>query len=186
MKELKNIWKSINNHKSSLAIALALQSNMDVWKPPPQLVFKLNFDVAVFMETGTSGFGAIIRKDSSEVMAAMSAKDPSVSCSEVEMLACRKAMEFATEVGFLELVREGDNVNVMTAISFSKPNLSLLGNVVNDIQYLIHGLHWVNISCTRRGGNRVVHALAQHVRNINNDMYWIKDSPPPTMEAFFF
>lgn len=74
-------------------------------------------------------------------MAAMSAKDPSVSCSEVEMLACRKAMEFATKVGFLELVREGDNVNVMTAISFSKPNLSLLENVVDDIQYLIHGLH---------------------------------------------
>ncbi|XP_075645667.1 uncharacterized protein LOC142616768 [Castanea sativa] len=158
---------------------------MDVWKPPPQSVFKLNFDAFVFIETGTSGFGAIIRKDSGEVMAAMSAKDPPVSYSEVEMLACRKAMEFATNVGFSELVREGDNVNVITAIPFSKLNLSLLGNVVDDIQYLIHGLHWVNISCTRRGGNKVVHALAQHARNINNDMYWIKDSPPPIMEAFF-
>ena len=109
-----------------------------------------------------------------------------MSCSdETEMLACRKAMEFATDGGFSELVVEGDNVNVMIAISPSMPNQSLLGNVMEDIQYLIQGLRWVNISCTRRGGNKVVHDLAQHAKNINDDMYWIQDTPPPAMEALF-
>ena len=45
--------------------------------------------------------------------------------------------------------------------------LSLLGNVVEDVHQLIHGLHRVNICCTRRGANRVAHVIAQHARNIS-------------------
>ena len=52
-----------------------------------------------------TGFGAIIRNDKGEVMAAMSAGGPLVSSSEeAELLACRKAVEFATDAGFSELV----------------------------------------------------------------------------------
>ena len=35
------------------------------------------------------------------------------------------------------------------------------------------------------GGNRVAHVIAQHARNISNDMYWMEDSPPPAMEALY-
>ena len=77
----------------------------DVWKPPPNLVFKLNFDAAVFVEAERTGFGAIIRNDKGEVMASISAGGPPVSSSEeAELLACRKAVEFATDAGFSELV----------------------------------------------------------------------------------
>ena len=86
----------------------------EVWKPPPALVFKLNFDAAVFLENQSIGFGAIIQNDKGEVMAAMAAVGPPVSSSEeAELLACRKAVEFATDAGFPELVIEGDNSNVM-------------------------------------------------------------------------
>ena len=64
-------------------------------------------------------------------------------------------------------------------------DLSLLGNVVEDVHQLIRGLHRVNICCTRRGGNRVAHVIVQYARNISNDMYWMEDSPPPTMEALY-
>ena len=64
-------------------------------------------------------------------------------------------------------------------------NLSLIGNVVEYIHHLIHDLYWVNICCTRRGGNKVAHALAQHARNISNDMYWMEDSPPLDMEGLY-
>ena len=67
-------------------------------------------------------------------MAAMSAGGPPVSSSEeAELLACRKTVEFATDAGFLELVIEGDNNNVMRALSSSLADLSLLGNVVDDV-----------------------------------------------------
>ena len=131
--------------------------------------------MAIFSESNSSWFGAIIRNDKGEVMATMSAKGPSVSSNdEAELLACRKAMEFATDAGFLELVVERDNANVMKAMSSSMANLSLLGNVVKDVHQLILDLHWVNICYTRRGGNRLAHVLAQHARNISDYEAWVR------------
>ena len=110
---------------------------------------------------------------------------PVSSSEEAELLACRKAVEFATDARFSELVIEGDNSNVMKALSSSSANQSLLGNVVDDVCHLVCGMHWVNFSCIRRGGNRVVHALAQHARNIFEDVFWMEDSPPPALNALY-
>ena len=87
-------------------------------------------------------------------MAVISTGGPPVSSSEeAELLACRKAVEFATDARFSELVIEGDNSNVMKALSSSSANQSLLGNVVDDVRHLVCGMHWVNFSCIRRGDN---------------------------------
>ena len=59
---------------------------------------------------------------------------------EAELLACRKAIEFAVDAGFSELVIEGDNSSVITTISTMKIDQSLVVNVVEDIQHLIHNL----------------------------------------------
>ena len=126
------------------------QSNWDSWKPSPHLVYKINFDASVFSSLDKSGFGAVIRNDKGEVMAA---KGPAVFCSEeAEFLACRKAIEFAMDVGFSEFIIEGDNGIVMHAISSLNANQSLSGNVVGDIQLMLRRLHWVSIDFTRRGG----------------------------------
>ncbi|KAL0015483.1 hypothetical protein SO802_002552 [Lithocarpus litseifolius] len=37
----------------------------------------------------------------------------------------------------------------------------------------------------RRGGNKVAYVLAQHARNLDDDLYWMEDSPPPALEAFY-
>ena len=51
-------------------------------------------------------------------MAAMSIKGPPVAyIEEAEVLACRKALEFSIDAGFMDLIIEGDNVNVMRSIS---------------------------------------------------------------------
>ena len=48
------------------------------------------------------------------------------------------------------------------------------------------GLEWASICCTRRGGNKVADVLAQHARNIlDDDLYWMKDSPPPVLETLY-
>ena len=68
------------------------------WRPPPLNHFKLNFDAAIFKDEEAFGFGAIIQNELGEVMAAFSGKGPSVSCSEeAEILACRRAVEYALE-----------------------------------------------------------------------------------------
>ena len=129
----------------------------------------------------------MIRNEKGEVMAAMTACGPTVQTSEeAELLACRRALEFAVDAGFHRLIIEGDNSNVSHAISSSTVNNSLFGNVVDDICHLIGGLHWVAICCVRRSGNRVAHVLAQHARfTIDEDLYWMEDSPPPAIDALY-
>ena len=140
----------------------------------------------MFSSLNSSGFGAILRNEKGEVMTAMVAKGPEMFCStEAELLACRKAIEFAMDAGFLELVIEGDNSLAMTAISSLKIDQSLLGNVVRDIQHLICTLQWVRIDCVRRGGNRVAHVLAQFARDITEDVYWMEDVPPMAREILY-
>ncbi|XP_075654664.1 uncharacterized protein LOC142624799 [Castanea sativa] len=156
------------------------------WQPPPQSIFKLNFDATVFSGLNKSGYGAIIHDEKCEVMAAMAAKGPKVFCSEeAELHACRKAIEFAVDVGFSELVIEGDNSLAMTAISTTKIDHSMLGNVVGDVQHLLRNLHWVRDDCIRRGRNQVAHVLAQFARNISEYMYWMKDVPLLTREVLY-
>ena len=49
-----------------------------------------------------------------EVMAGLSARGPYVASNkEGEVLACRKALEFAIDSRFTEIVLEGDNAKVM-------------------------------------------------------------------------
>jgi len=116
----------------------------------------------------------------------MATKGPAVLCiEEAELLACRKAIEFAVDVGFSEFVIEGDNSSAISVISTMQLDQSLMGNVVGDIQHLIRNLHWVRIDCIRRGGNRVAHILAQFARNIFEDRYWMEDVPPIAKEAVY-
>ena len=143
------------------------------------MVYKLNFDVAVFFGLDRTRFEAVVRNDKGEVMATMSTKGPPVFCSEeVEFLAYRKAIEFAMDAGFSKFIVEGDNSSVMQAISSPNEDESLMGNVVGDIQQMLRGLHWVNVEFTRRGGNKVAHVLAQYAKNIIDDMHWKEDLPP--------
>ena len=120
-------------------------------------------------------------------MAAMTACGQAVHTSEeAKLLTCRRALEFAVDAGFYRLIIEDDNSNVTHAISSSAENNSLFGNVVDDIRHLIRGLHWFAICCIRRGGNRVAHVLAQHARfTLDEDLYWMEDSPPPAMDALY-
>ena len=159
----------------------------DIWQPPPLEEFKLNFDAAVFSDLGRTGYGAIIRNEKGEVMAAMTASGPMVCNSdEAEFLACRKAIEFGVDAGFSRLIVEGDNINVTRAISSSLENTSPFGNAVDDIRHLLRSLQWVSVGYIRRGGNQVAHVLAQYAKNsLDENVYWMEDSPPPAVEALY-
>ena len=120
-------------------------------------------------------------------MAAMATNGPMVCTSdEAELLACRKALEFAVDAGFSRLIVEGDNINVTRAISSSLENTSPFGNVLDDIRHLLRSLQWVSVCCIRRGGNQVAHVLAHYARNsLDEDVYCMEDSPPPAVDALY-
>ena len=106
-------------------------------------------------------------------MAAMTASGSKVNTSEeAKLLACRRAIEFAVDTGFSRLIIQGDNSNVIQAISSPLQNYSLFGNVVNDIRHLVWGLQWARVCCVRRGANKMAHVLAQYARHtLDEDLY---------------
>ncbi|XP_030924586.1 uncharacterized protein LOC115951544 [Quercus lobata] len=164
-----------------------ITSGSNVWIPPPELVYKLNFDAAIFSELSCSGVGAMILNARDEFMATMSARDPSVFDSlKAEIIACRKALEFAIDAGFTDLVIEGDNKNVMQLVSASREDFSRLGHVIQDIKWLAQGLRRVSFSYVKRGANSVAHSLARFAKNVVDDMYWLEDSPPPALDALYY
>lgn len=120
-------------------------------------------------------------------MAAMSAKRPPVTSSEeAEILACRKALEFSIDVGFTKVIIEGDNANVMRAVSSSSQNHSWLGIIFEDVKCLLRGLQVVSVNSVKRGENKVAHVLTRHAKNMVDDMFWLEDSPPPIVVALYY
>ncbi|KAK4573849.1 hypothetical protein RGQ29_031699 [Quercus rubra] len=109
--------------------------SVEVWRPPVGSLYKVNFDAAMFTNSNSSGFGVVIHNNLGEILAAISAKGPAVGDSEeAEVLACRRALEFAVDGGFTELEIEGDNVTVMRSLASSSTSQSRLGNIYEDIR----------------------------------------------------
>ena len=125
--------------------------------------FKLNFEAAIFKDEKATGIGAIIRNERGEVMAAFSGKGPPMSCSEeAKIFACRRAMEFALECGFLELVVIGDNQLVMSALELKKSLSSRVGHIIQDVLRLLNSLRRSQVQFAKRSANTVAHLLARH------------------------
>lgn len=153
---------------------LSLNSNMDgstCWCPPALTHFKLNFDAAIFSNQAASGVGVIIRNDRGEVMASLSAKGPpATSSEEAEIMACRRAMEFAIECGFSKLIVDVDNKTVMSSLRSKKCSPSRLGHIFQDMVCLLNGLRWSEVHYTKRNANLVAHSLARHARTMLDEV----------------
>ena len=161
-------------------------TSMQKWHPPTSSFYKLNFDATVFSDTCSSGFRAIICNNLGEVMAAMSTKGPSVVDSEeAEVLACRRALMFAVDAGFEELMIEGDNSTIINSIASLWALRSRLGNIHANIHLLATGSRCKSFSCVKCEANSVAHSLARYARNIDEDIFWMEESPPPALEALY-
>ena len=104
---------------------------------------------------------------------------------EAEALACRRAMEFAVEVDFSELILEGDNMTVMKSLISLKPNRSRLGHIYEEIQCISAGLRSFAVSFVKRSANTVAHAFAKHARQVDDELVWLEDCPQPSLEPLY-
>ena len=100
-------------------------------------------------------------------------------------MACRKALEFAVDAGFTEVILKGDNAMVLKKISQAQPNFSRLGLIYEDIWCLAVGFRSTSVICVRRSANSVAHALARFARLIENEIVWMEEDPPPAVDALY-
>ena len=75
------------------------------WCPPPHARFKANFNSAVFQSSNEAGIGVVIHDHRGEIIGSLSLHIPHPpTIAEVEALACRRAVLFAKELCFHEVL----------------------------------------------------------------------------------
>ena len=80
---------------------------------------------------------------------------------DVEAMACRRAIEFATEYGLQQAVFEGDSATVLNYIQAGPPRLASFGHIIDDAINLSSFLCHCSFSHVRRKGNTVADKLAK-------------------------
>lgn len=56
------------------------------------------------------------------------------------------------DAGFSNMILEGDNESVMRTVSSSSWNHSWLGNIYEDVKWLMRGMQVVSVNSVNRGG----------------------------------
>ena len=153
------------------------------WRPPSTSLLKVNFDGAYFAEDNKAGLGIIIRND---VGLAMTQQIPlPASVEMVEVLAARRALWFAMELGFDRLVVEGDSEVIINSIKEGNMSHSAFGHILQDITSLCSLFSFVSFQHIKRQGNGVAHKLAR--RAITNPLdVWMESIPPDTNDVYNF
>ena len=88
------------------------------WKPSTEaMMWKTNFDGAMFLESDQAGIGVVVRNQAGQVMAALLERIQKPDSVEIlEALAARRAVQFTLELGFKQSVFEGDSEVIIKAL----------------------------------------------------------------------
>ncbi|MBA0667210.1 hypothetical protein Goklo_000327 [Gossypium klotzschianum] len=126
----------------------------------------------------TATAGVIIRNNEGFVMGACSHPlgrkgDPTTT----EAKACLHAVIFGEEMGFRDLVVEGDALTIIKKLKSDSVDRSVIGNIVSEIQRKRLSFVTLSFEYTLRKTNEAAHALATQEYNLDNPSYWIEEVP---------
>ena len=122
------------------------------WKPPTAaMMWKTNFDTAMFSESDQAGIGVVVRNHAGQVMAVLSKKTQKPASAEIlEALAARRAVQFILELGFKQSMFEGDSEVIIKALDNEDFSLVSVGHIVKDIWSMLGLLQTKSFSYVRR------------------------------------
>jgi hypothetical protein len=102
---------AVEHREVSTEISLAC------WQPPPQSIFKVNWDVGFNPQLKRMGVGVIVRDDHGRVRAAINKTLNTCQESVVrETLVALQAVEFSLYLGLQDAIFEGDSMQVFNMI----------------------------------------------------------------------
>ncbi|XP_012472361.1 uncharacterized protein LOC105789534 [Gossypium raimondii] len=157
----------------------------EFWKPPKAEQVKANFDAAFSQQGMTTTAGIIIINHEGLVMGACTyplrrTGDPTT----IEAKARLQAIIFEEEMGFQDLVVEGDALTVIKKLKSDLVDRSMIDNIINEIQRKRFSFINLSFDFTPRKTNEAAHALATRGYNLTSPFDWIEEVPmevKPTM-----
>ncbi|XP_050254870.1 uncharacterized protein LOC126700716 [Quercus robur] len=157
------------------------------WRPPDWGTHNINFDAAVFGATDSARIGVIVRDWRGEPVRALSMAVPMANLvSDLEVVACRRAVNFEAELGLHSVTFEGDSAIVINVVSQGNVVLATYENIVEDIRSLSSSfLSWF-FTYVHRSGNVVADFLAKKARYLDGCQLWTSTMPEDIMAVASF
>lgn len=90
----------------------------------------------------------------------------------VEMKAAVRALTWAAEMGFRDIVVEGDAIGAVQKLNSTDDSFSAVTNRNLKLQFRA-----CLFSHVRRGGKIIAHELAKHALSLDSFIVWIEDVP---------
>ncbi|XVF32698.1 hypothetical protein REPUB_Repub17cG0105400 [Reevesia pubescens] len=148
------------------------------WQRPKQGFVKVNFDGAVSIAEGTGGSGVIIRDEEGSVLGACSVFHFGLQNPEiVEASAALVALSFAANMGFQQIIVEGDAARVVSLLQKQRADSFIIHNLITDCSWQVAKFHVVEFSHVKRDANTIADSLAKFALSSKNNSYWIEEYP---------
>ena len=87
-------------------------------------------------------------------------------------------MQFAMEIGILDVEFEGDSLTICNALRCQDQSLASYDAIIDDVLFFARALQRCSFSHVKWEGNRVAHMLARRVIELQDDfLVWLEDVP---------
>ncbi|XP_075650103.1 uncharacterized protein LOC142620654 [Castanea sativa] len=117
-------------------------------------------------------------------MATLSQQIPLPALVEmVEVIAARRALVFAKELGFDKVVMEGDSEPIINAILGDHMDYAYMGHVMQDIKFMFPSFSIISVKHIHREGNCVAHKLARRAIR-SHFLVWMESIPPNVLDVY--
>ncbi|XP_042954577.1 uncharacterized protein LOC122290987 [Carya illinoinensis] len=148
------------------------------WEKPVGNCCKVNFDAALDMVNKKIGLGIIVRNNAGDIMAAVcTPRKLVVSPFLVECHALWRSMEVCRELGFWDIILEGDAKNVIDRVNSATEDESEWGQIITDLKTVLGRCDGWSLNFIHREKNGVAHFLAKMALNLDEERCWIEEGP---------
>ncbi|XP_062005649.1 uncharacterized protein LOC133722798 [Rosa rugosa] len=157
--------------------------SMTRWVAPSVGCFKVNVDGSFFQASEKGSTGFVVRDwQGSFIAGGGKSLSGLLSPEHVEVVAYKQAIEFVVTNHYLPAIVETDSQLVYRQLlSREGSNLSILGRVYDDMEYILDAYANLCVVHTKRSANRVAHLMAAHTRTLPMETFYF--SSPSFLQA---
>ncbi|OMO77333.1 hypothetical protein CCACVL1_15074 [Corchorus capsularis] len=154
------------------------------WKAPPRGVIKINFDGSFHAASKYGSFGVVGRDHNGQVMGSMAGRFEHVLDGfAAEARAALKAIEWSKDMGFKDVILEGDALTIIKKLSSKLQDLSPIGTFIEEIKLHSSLFNSCTFSHIGRDGNTTAHALASYGFSLQEETIWMEELPTLVLDV---
>ncbi|XP_038719958.1 uncharacterized protein LOC120012588 [Tripterygium wilfordii] len=158
--------------------SLPYMNSLEVWQPPEEGFIKVNWDAGINEAKNKTGMGVVIRDSTGDLLGSQALSRPiALSPTMAEAEAALSAVWFALDMGFRDIVLEGDSQLVIRDLQSEESGLTEWCGIIKEIKRVLKGCLSCQFSHVRRTGNGAAHFMAKEALKLECPQMWVEEGP---------